>query len=78
MKTKTKDELLLIELAKSCDMQKDVPLDPIQVAQSIGISRKACSTIVNTLAKANFIKKLPDDRIFLTTNGLNLIAQLSP
>lgn len=75
MKSRTKDELLLIQLAEVTS-QEPIPVDPVKVAESIGISPKACKTIVNTLAQANFVKKCTDHMIIVTKNGLSLVEHL--
>lgn len=77
-KAKTKDEQFII---KTYEMALSIggpfeEVDGVVVGAAVGLSPKAVQTIVNLLAKANFVKKREDERLCLTKRGEELALRL--
>ena len=79
MAKETKEERYLIkhyELAKekgdsSCEVSAT------DVAQKINEREKTVKNILKNLQQANFIKRVEDNLFVLTSNGLNLVKNIS-
>ena len=74
----TKDELFLLKLHEHA-LKKGNPYEPIDryvVGKEMGQNSHAIDNIVRHLAQANFLKKDEENHVYLTQNGLNLIAIL--
>ncbi len=77
-KATTKDELFLLKLYELA-VAKGNPekeIDRYVIGKAIGQNDHGIDTIIKHLAQANFIKKCPDNRIYLTPHGLKLVEFL--
>ena len=75
---KTKEEKFLIKL---CQIDQDSNLshfNALEVGSSIGQAPKLVKHTVRMLAQCNFIKKINEDEISITENGIKLASELSP
>ena len=52
------------------------PIDYRGIAKALGQKETAIKNIIKHLAQANFIKKLPDNSVYLTPNGISLVENL--
>lgn len=77
-RSRTKDELIILrlyELAQEAgDM--DAEFDRYEVGKSIGMAQRGVDTICNLLAQANFIKKVDNKMVRLTSQGERLALLL--
>lgn len=72
----TKEERYLLKLYELAN-KSDQEINRYTVGQAMGQKEKGVDTIVRLLAQANFVKKgEEEDAIYLTENGLTLIAEL--
>lgn len=74
----TKDEKFVIHIYEVAVKKGDpyAVLDRYQVGREAGLSPRAVNAICNLLVKANFVKKLGDHEIRLTSNGEALAKRL--
>lgn len=70
----TKDESFLIKLYEQAKDQGDLGLEInyYSIGEKMVLTEKVIKNIVRDLAQANFIKKVDQDTITLTQNGINL------
>jgi hypothetical protein len=77
-KATTKDELFLLKLYELA-VKKGGPeenIDRYYIGREIGMNQHGIDTIIKHLAQANFIKKLPDNSVYLTPHGVGLVEYL--
>lgn len=74
-KGRTPDEKFLIQLYKVAHEQGDpyLAIDYRGVAASIGQKESAVKNIIKLLAQANFIKKVDDTMVLLTSHGCDFV-----
>ena len=77
-KSLTKDEMYLVRLKEMAESSGDLfqEIDRYKVGQAIGQNNRSVDNIVRMLAQANFIKKGEGESIYLTPNGIALVASL--
>ncbi len=77
-KALTRDELFLVKLyiASNENNDEDFEYDVNEIASRAGITPKSAENVVNMLAQTNFIKKLPEGRVCITSHGEKLAALL--
>jgi predicted transcriptional regulator len=78
-KATTKDELFLIKLHQFALLEgnDEAAIDRFVIGRAIGQNDKGISTIVDLCAKANFIKKGENNRVYLTPQGLKFVHDYS-
>lgn len=69
--SKTKEEKFLIKLHEMNDNQ-----DFYEVGHAIGLNDSSIKNIVRILQQSNFIKKIDDNKVCLTSNGQSLVNTL--
>ena len=77
-KATTKDELFLLKLYELA-LTKGSPdknIDRYHIGREIGMNQHGIDTIIKHLAQANFIKKMPDNSVYLTPHGIKLVEYL--
>jgi hypothetical protein len=77
-KATTKDELFLLKLYELA-VKKGGPeenIDRYYIGKEIGMQHHGIDTIIKHLAQANFVKKLPDNSVYLTPHGVSLVEHL--
>ena len=74
---KTKDEQFLLALYHKAKASQDpeAEFSVAEIGQSLGLSPRVQDTIVNTLAKTNFVKKSSFGFVQITAHGIR-IAQV--
>lgn len=74
----TKEERFIITLYREAKRFGDsqMPMDRYKIGKLIGEKTKSINTICQILTQSNFIKKLEENEIRLTPNGINLAKQL--
>ncbi len=77
-KATTKDELFLLKLHELALAKggAEENIDRYYIGREIGMNQHGIDTIIKHLAQANFIKKLPDNSVYLTPNGISLVENL--
>jgi predicted transcriptional regulator len=77
-KATTKDELFLLKLYELAVKKEgpEVNIDRYHIGREIGMNQHGIDTIIKHLAQANFIKKLPDNSVYLTPHGISLVEDL--
>jgi Mn-dependent DtxR family transcriptional regulator len=75
-KGRTPDEKFLIQLYKIAHQNGDPykAVDYRGIAASLGQKESAVKNIIKLLAKANFIKKVDDTSILLTSHGSDFVV----
>lgn len=75
MKSRTADEKFLIELYKAAQVNGDpyLGIDYRRIARAQNLRETAVKTIVKHLAQANFIKKVDETMLIVTTHGCNFV-----
>lgn len=70
--------MYLIKLKQMAESSGDLfqEIDRYEVGQAIGQNNRSVDNIVRMLAQANFIKKGEKEAIYITKNGLSLVANL--
>lgn len=73
----TLDERFLLKLYELAMESGDpfAEVDFLGIAQSLGQRQTAVKTIVQHLAKANFIKKIDETRVYLTRQGCDFVLE---
>lgn len=69
----TKDESYIIALYKAAGRGVK---NRYEIGAQIGISVRTVNAILNGLAQANFVKKIGDTQVSLTSNGVALAESL--
>ena len=74
----TKDERFMVQLYREAMKkgQPDEACDRYIVGQLVGLQATAVDTICVLLGKANFIRKLGEHDVALSSNGLRLVENL--
>lgn len=72
--SRTKDERYILAVYDVAKSKGDlyIPLNRYEVGDTIGYSPKLVKTLTINLMQANFLKKVDDDIIALTDNGIRL------
>lgn len=74
----TRDEVFLCRLAKIAKEKGNqfCHIDSYEVGRAIGQNNKSVDNIVRMLAQTNFVKKGEETMIYITSQGLELVALL--
>lgn len=78
MSGRTKDEMFILRAYEEVERldDKDAILNRYHIGKLAGITEKGVDAITNLLSRANFIKKIGDEEMILTSNGVNLALRL--
>lgn len=72
----TRDERFLVELFLLTQNSIDEGIDSLEVGKKLGYKEKLIYNILRGLMQANFVKRVDDDAIKLTPQGLALVKDL--
>lgn len=75
---KTKDERFVLQLYKVAKEAGDLEkcFNRYDVGEAIGLHSRGVNAICRLLVQANFVRKVGEEEVYLTSHGLKLAEQL--